>query len=181
MISIVYVPSTSIRVDIFLNNLYFLQIWSSMVLIFISLYHVVVDPPIYPCLFGGVFPYFEVTGHPVPVSSLGFKCPDCFIWNCNYIVYPSEMKGPFRGNCLGYFYLWLAFLIAGCVEGIRIALVLGLVLIAGAAIEQAPSVGPILCIIISSMHVCISHTFTSFSSYWLWDAVSIVINIAFCP
>ena len=31
---------------------------------------------------------------------------------------------------------------AGCVYGIRGALVLGLVLIAGAAIEQAPSVGP---------------------------------------
>ena len=30
-------------------------------------------------LFGGVLPYFEMTGHPVPVSSLGFKCPDCFI------------------------------------------------------------------------------------------------------
>ena len=45
--------------------------------------------PTPPCLFGGVLPYFEVTGHPVPVSSLGFKCPDCFIWNCSYIVYPS--------------------------------------------------------------------------------------------
>ena len=31
------------------------------------------------CLFGGVLPYFEVTGHPVPVSSLEFKYPDCFI------------------------------------------------------------------------------------------------------
>ena len=31
---------------------------------------------------------------------------------------------------------------AGWVEGIRRALVLGLVLIAGTAIEQAPSVGP---------------------------------------
>ena len=35
--------------------------------------------PTPPCWFGGVLPYFEVTGHPVPVSSLGFKCPDCFI------------------------------------------------------------------------------------------------------
>ena len=35
--------------------------------------------PTPPCLFGGVLPYFEVTGHPVPISSLGFKCPDCFI------------------------------------------------------------------------------------------------------
>ena len=49
------------------------------------------------------------------------------------------MKGPFRDNCLRYYYLWLAFLM---VEGIHRALVLGLVLIAGTAIEQAPSVGP---------------------------------------
>ena len=33
-------------------------------------------------------------------------------------------------------------MMAGCVEGIRRALVLDLVLIAGTAIEQAPSVGP---------------------------------------
>ena len=59
--------------------------------------------PTPPCLYGGVLPYLEVTGHPVSVSSLGFKCPDCFIWNCNYIVYPSKMKGPFRDNCLRYF------------------------------------------------------------------------------
>ena len=51
------------------------------------------------------------------------------------------MKGSFRDNCLGYFYLWLAFLMAGCVEGIRRALVLGRLLITGTAIEQAPSVG----------------------------------------
>ena len=97
--------------------------------------------PTPPCLFGGVLPYFEVTGHPVPVSSLGFKCPDCFIWNFNYIVYPSKMKCPFRDNSLRYFYLWLAFTMAGCVVGIRRALFLCLVLIAGTAIEQAPSVG----------------------------------------
>ena len=54
------------------------------------------------------------------------------------------MKGPFRDNCLRYYYLRLAFLMAGGVEGIRRALVLGLVLIAGTAIEQAPSVGPLL-------------------------------------
>ena len=42
------------------------------------------------CLYGGVFPHFEVTGHPVPVSSLGFKCLDCFIWNCSYIVYSFQ-------------------------------------------------------------------------------------------
>ena len=41
--------------------------------------------PTPPCLPGGVLPYFEVTGHPVSVSSLGFKCPDCLIWNCSYI------------------------------------------------------------------------------------------------
>ena len=40
---------------------------------------VVVVFPTPPCMFGGVFPYFEVTGHPDLVSSLGFKCPDCFI------------------------------------------------------------------------------------------------------
>ena len=46
--------------------------------------------PTHPCLFGGVLPYFEVTGHPVPVSALGFKCPDCLIWNCSYTAYPSK-------------------------------------------------------------------------------------------
>ena len=97
--------------------------------------------PTLPCLFGGVLPYFEVTGHLFPVSSLGFKCLDCFIWNCSYIVYPSKMKGPFRDNCLRCYHLWLAFLMAGCVEGIRRTLVLGLVLISGTGIEQAPSVG----------------------------------------
>ena len=61
--------------------------------------------PTPPCLFGGVFPNLEVMGHPVPVSSLGFKCPDCFIWNCSYIVYPSKMKGTFRDSCLRYYYL----------------------------------------------------------------------------
>ena len=58
--------------------------------------------PTHPCLFGSVLPYFEVTGHPVPVSSLGFKCPDCFIWNCSYIVYPSQIKGSYMDNCLRY-------------------------------------------------------------------------------
>ena len=53
------------------------------------------------------------------------------------------MKGPFRDTCLRYLYLLLAFLMAGCVKGIRIALVLDLVLIAGTAIEQAHSVGPL--------------------------------------
>ena len=37
----------------------------------------------------------------------------------------------------------LAFLMAGYVEGIRRALVLGLVVIAGTAIEQAHTVGPL--------------------------------------
>ena len=97
--------------------------------------------PTLPCLSGCILPYFAVTGHPVPVSSLGFKCPDCFIWNCSFIVYPSKIKESFRDNYLRYFYLWFAFLMAGCVEGIRRALVLGLVLIAGTDIEQAPSVG----------------------------------------
>ena len=44
-----------------------------------------------------------MTGHLVPVSSLGFKYPDSFIWNCSYIVYPSKMKGSlgqFRDNCM---------------------------------------------------------------------------------
>ena len=54
------------------------------------------------------------------------------------------MKGPFRDNCLRYNYLLLAFLMAGWVEGIRRALVLGLVLIVGTAIEQTPSVGPLV-------------------------------------
>ena len=81
-------------------------------------------------------------GHPVPVFSLRFKCPDCFFWNCSYIVNPSKMKGSLRDKCLRYSYLWLAFLMAGCVEGICRAPVLGLVLIAGTAIKHAPSVGP---------------------------------------
>ena len=66
--------------------------------------------PTHPCLFGDVLLYFEITGHPVPVYSLRFKCPDCFIWNCSYIVYPSKKKGPFRDNCLRYYYICLAFL-----------------------------------------------------------------------
>ena len=41
--------------------------------------------PTSPYLLGGVLPYFEVMVHPVPVSSLRFKCPDRFIWNCSYI------------------------------------------------------------------------------------------------
>ena len=56
-----------------------------------------------PCLFGGVLPYLEGTGYPVSVSSLGFKCPDCFIWNCSYIVYHRKMKKTFRDNCLKIF------------------------------------------------------------------------------
>ena len=38
------------------------------------------------CLLGCILPYFEAAGHPVSVSSLGFKCPDCFIWNCSYCL-----------------------------------------------------------------------------------------------
>ena len=87
-------------------------------------------------MFGGVLPYLEVTGHLVPESSLGFMCPDFFIWNCSNMVYPSKIKGPFWDNCLRYYYLRLAFLMAGWVEGIRRALVLGLVFIAGTAIEH---------------------------------------------
>ena len=30
------------------------------------------------CLSAIILPYFELTGHPVPVSSLGFKCPFFF-------------------------------------------------------------------------------------------------------
>ena len=41
-----------------------------------------------------------------------------------------------------HFVQFLISHIAGCVEGIHRVLVLGLVLIAGTAIEQAPSVGP---------------------------------------
>ena len=54
------------------------------------------------------------------------------------------MKGSFRDNCLRYFYLGLAFLMTECVEGIHRALALCLVLIAVTAIEQAPSVGPLV-------------------------------------
>ena len=118
-------------------------------------YHCCCCRPTPPCLFGGVLPYFEVTGNLVPVSSLGFKCPDGFIWNCNYIVNPSQMKGPFGDNCIRYFYLcWRD--VTGCVEGIRRAVVLVLVLLAGTVIEQVPSVGP--------LHVSIlQHPLASFS------------------
>ena len=64
---------------------------------------VVVDPHLHGCL--------KVSFHTLKRRrsssgfSLGFKCPDCFIWNCSYILYPSKMKGPFRDNCLRYFYL----------------------------------------------------------------------------
>ena len=57
------------------------------------------------CLFVGVLPYLEETGHPVPVSSLGFKCPDVFIWNCSSIVYYLKMIGPSKDNCLRDYYI----------------------------------------------------------------------------
>ena len=108
--------------------------------------------PTPPCLFRGVLSCIEVMGHPVPVSSLGFKCPYCFIWICSYIVYPSKMSA-IQGQLPRCFYIWLAFLMAGCVEGIRRALVLGLVLIEETAIEQAPSVGPLFSSFILSINV----------------------------
>ena len=61
------------------------------------------------------------------------------------------MKGPFRDNCLRYFYLGVAFLMAGCVEGSRRALVRGLVLTAGTHIEQTSSVGPLYTSLIHSL------------------------------
>ena len=64
---------------------------------------VVVDPHLHGCL--GVSFHTELMGHPVPVSSLGFKCPDGFIWDCSYILYPFKMKGPFKDNCPRYYYL----------------------------------------------------------------------------
>ena len=67
------------------------------------------------------------------------ECPGCFIWNCSYIFYPLKMQGPFRDNCLRYFYLRSAFLMVGCVEGIRRALFQGLVLIAGTTVVHACS------------------------------------------
>ena len=78
----------------------------------------VVDPHLHASL--------EMMGNPVPIFSLGFKCPDCFIWNCRYFFYPSNIKGSFKDNCLRYFALRL-----GWVEGIRRAIIRGLVLIAG--------------------------------------------------
>ena len=39
-----------------------------------------------------------MTGHPVPVSSLGFKCPDCFIWNCSYIVLSFKDERAIQGQ-----------------------------------------------------------------------------------
>ena len=55
-----------------------------------------------------------------------------------------------------YVYLGLAFLMAGGVEGSRRALVLGLVLIAGTAIEQTPSVGPQDSIVVVLVIVIVS-------------------------
>ena len=107
---------------------------------------VVVYPHLHACL---EVSYFEVMGiqFRFPHQEVR-KCPDCFIWNCSYIVYPSKMKGPFRDNCLKYYYLLLAFQMSGWVKGIRRALVLVLVLIARTAIEQVPSVAlPHYCII----------------------------------
>ena len=43
--------------------------------------------------------------------------------------------------CVGFVFDFI-YILLGCVEGIRRALVLGLVLIAGTANEQAPSIGP---------------------------------------
>ena len=108
---------------------------------------VVVDPHLHACL--------EVSFHTLKWRGIQYRfphsCPECFIWNCSYIVYPSKMKGPFRDNWQMYFYLWMAFQVAGGVEGICRALVLDLVLIAETAIEQAPSVGPnsLICDIIN--------------------------------
>ena len=63
---------------------------------------VVVDSHLHACL---EVSFHTLMGHPVPVSSLGFECADCLIWNCSYSVYSSKMKGPSRNNCLMYFYL----------------------------------------------------------------------------
>ena len=46
--------------------------------------------PTPPCLLGGVLP--------VPVSSLGFKCPDCFIWNCSYIYLSFNDERAIQGQ-----------------------------------------------------------------------------------
>ena len=67
---------------------------------------VVVDPHLHASLEVSFHTLMDVTWYPVPVSSPVFKCPDCFIWSCSYIVYPSNMKGPFRDNCLRYFYIY---------------------------------------------------------------------------
>ena len=48
---------------------------------------VAVDPHLHVCLEVSFHTLkCEVMGHPVPVSSLGFKCPACFIWNCSYVL-----------------------------------------------------------------------------------------------
>ena len=100
--------------------------------------------PTPPCLFGGVLPYFEVTGDPVPVSSLGFKCPYCFIWNCSYIIYERAIQGQLPT----VFLPMIVIPDGGMCEGIHRAQVLDLVLIVETAIGQAPSVGlAIICMI----------------------------------
>ena len=85
-----------------------------------------------------------MTGHPVSVSSLGFKCLDCFIWNCSCIVYTLQRLKAIQGPLPKVLLHMIGVLDAGWVEGIRRALVLGLVLIAGTAIDQAPSVGHLI-------------------------------------
>ena len=99
---------------------------------------VVVDPRLHACL--------EVSFHTlkrrgIHSGSLTRIVSGLFHLELWLYCLSLKMKGPFGDNCLRYFYLWLAFL-AGCVESIRRALVLGLVLIAGITIEQALSVCP---------------------------------------
>ena len=48
----------------------------------------------------------------------------------------------FMNICYVWFVFDFLYILVKCVEGIHRTLVLGLVLIAGTAIEQAPSLGP---------------------------------------
>ena len=64
-----------------------------------------------------------MTGHPVPVSSLGFKCPNCFIWNCSYIVSFKDERD-IQGQLPKVFLPMIGVPDGGMVEGIRRALVL---------------------------------------------------------
>ena len=66
-----------------------------------------------------------MTGYPVPVSSLGFQSPDCFLWNCSYNIVYFKDERAIQGQLPKVFLPMIVADGAGRrVEGIRRALVL---------------------------------------------------------